>query len=111
MMRSFFYEHDKPCEYNDGIKHPDFDPDVVTDITEFYRRFAADPDFKVRMLPPVYDIRDVSQSGTATDSLIDCDEPEFGSQDLEYMDELRRNSQENTQRSDKSAQDVPGDTQ
>ena len=79
-------------EYNSGQKHPDFDDSVITDIKEFYLRFAADPDFRVRMLPPVYDI-DESPNGTAlTDSLLDADEPEFGEQDLEYFDDLRRQS-------------------
>ena len=64
---------------NSGVRHPDFDDSVITDVTEFYARFAADPDFKVRMLPRKYDIADPAQ----VDALIDCDEPVFGEDDLE----------------------------
>lgn len=78
-----------PCgqsEFNDGVKHPDFDDSIVTDITEFYRRFAADPDFKVRMLPQTYDINEPG----LVDNLINADEPVFGEDDLEALSELQR---------------------
>lgn len=78
---------------NSGIKHPDFDDSVITDVTEFYRRFAADPDFRVRMLPQTYDVN----SPDLVNSLLDADEPVFGEDDLEQLSELKRLNDEKTQ--------------
>jgi len=77
-------------EKNSGQKHPDFDDSVLTSVVEFYRRFAANPDFKVNQLPLEYDLNEqaFNRGSRADDILLNdgIDEPEFGQVDLEYMD-------------------------
>lgn len=77
-------------EKNNGLKHPDFDDSVLTSVVEFYRRFAANPDFKVNQLPLNYDLNEQSfKKGSAADDILLNDEivePEFGQVDLEYFD-------------------------
>lgn len=83
-------------EKNSGQEHPDYDDSVLTSVVEFYRRFAANPDFKVNQLPLSYDLKEQTfKKGSAADDVLlndEIDEPEFGQVDLEYFDPSKHSS-------------------
>lgn len=83
-------------EINSGRKHPDFDDSVLTSVVEFYRRFAANPDFKVNQLPLEYDLKEQPfKRGSAADDVLlndEIQEPEYGQVDLEYFDPSKHSS-------------------
>lgn len=101
-------------EHNDGVVHPDYNPDASTSITEMYAKWADDPDFRARYYAGEFDTDfgpDDRSKDLVASGLLDSDIPEPGEMDLEYYSVLR-NRKEQRQRDDElndDAKDVPGD--